>query len=366
MDCLMVNRQCRGEMMLDSSQSSSEKFMLQTPGIRLGSRAPVDPSDEDLLFLKQLGVDCVFCAGEPERSSVQDLLKIKKRYADAGLTVHNIRNLSVTNNQVDIVLNRPGRDKRIEDYKEWLRALGDAGFHYTLSAFNVAQIVSSGFTETRGSRTRDCDVNSSELGVPGNTPSGISVMGSANSLFFGREYTREEIWENYTHFIKHVTPVAEEAGVKIGFHPDDTPSPSLFGVPRIFSTFDDCEKALTIADSPNVGLCMCCGTWAEGGSAMAVDLADAIRHFGSRKQIFELHFRNVSSPLPHFHETYLDNGYYDMYEAMKAMVDVKYDGIVHLDHAIPMVGGSRVYEAFNIGYMRAMRQCAQASRGEYR
>ena len=349
-----------GATLLGSSKFNSAFVRPQLPGIKLGSAAPADPTDEDLLFFKQLGVDCVFCAVTPEFNSVEGLLNIKKRYAAAGLTVHNVRNLPVTNNQVDIVLNRPGRDKRIEDYKTWLRALGMAGFHYTLSTFNLAQIVSSGFTETRGSRTRDCDLSSAALGVPGDTPSGIAVMGSANSLVFGREYTPDEIWANYTNFIKQVVPVAEEAGIAIGFHPDDTPGPSLFGVPRIFSTFDDCKKALKIANSPNVGMCLCCGTWAEGGAAMGIDPAGAIRHFGSQQQIYEIHFRNVSSPLPHFHETYVDNGYYDMYKVMKALVDVKYDGIVHLDHFIPMVGGNRTYEAYTMGYMRAMRQRALA------
>ena len=32
----------------------------------------------------------------------------------------------------------------------------------------------------------------------------------------GRVFTKEEIWENYTYFIKKVVPVAEEAGVRIG------------------------------------------------------------------------------------------------------------------------------------------------------
>jgi mannonate dehydratase len=93
---------------------------------------------------------------------------------------------------------------------------------------------------------------------------------------------------------------------------------------------------------------------------MGIDPAGAIRHFGREKKIYEIHFRNVSSPLPHFHETYVDNGYYDMYKVMKALVDVKYDGIVHLDHFIPMIGGNRTYEAYTMGYMRAMRQIALA------
>lgn len=332
----------------------------QPPGIKLGSTAPVDPTDEDLLFYRQLGVDCVYCPIKPEFNSVEGLLSVKKRYAEAGLAVHNFRNLAVTNNQADIVLNRPGRDKRIEDYKTWLRTLGKAGFHYTLSNFNLAQIVLSGLTETRGSRTRDFDLNNPQLGLPADTASGVAIMGAANSLVFGREYTRDEIQANFAYFLKQVVPVAEEAGIVIGFHPDDPPVPSLFGVPRILANFDDCKKALKLANSPNVGICLCAGTWAEGGAAMGIDPAGAIRHFGGQKQIYEIHFRNVSSPLPHFQETYVDNGYYDMYKVMKALVDVKYNGIVNLDHFVPMVGGNRTYEAFAMGYMRAMRQRALA------
>lgn len=298
-------------------------------------------------------------------NSVEGLLQIKKRYGDAGLEVHNIRNLPVTNNQVDIVLNRPGRDRKIELYKAWLRTLGTAGFHYTISNFNVAQIVTSSFVETRGSRTRDFDLASPSMGIPADVPGGLTVMGSAKSLYFGREYTADEIWNNYTHFVRQVTPIAEEAGVVFGFHPDDPPVASLFGVPRILANFSDCRKALKIANSPNVGMCLCCGTWAEGGAAMGIDPAGAIQYFGRMRQIYEIHFRNVSSSLPHFQETYVDNGYYDMYKAMKALVAVNYNGIVHLDHAVPMVGGSRTYEAFAVGYMRAMRQRAVADAAKH-
>jgi mannonate dehydratase len=350
-----------GAKLLSSPRSACATVRPQPPGIKLGSVAPANPTDDDLLFFRQLGVDCVFCAVTPELNSVEGLLRIRKRYADAGLSVHNIRNLAVTNNQLEIVLNRPGRDKKIEDYKTWLRTLGAAGFHFTLSNFNLAQIVTSSFVDTRGSRTRDFDLKSQTMGIPADVPGGLAVMGSAKSLFFGREYSTEEIWANYKYFVKQVAPVAEEAGIVIAFHPDDPPVPSLFGVPRIMANLNDCRKALKIANSPNVGICLCCGTWAEGGAAMGIDPAGAIRYFGARKQIYEIHFRNVSSPLPHFEETHVDNGYYDMYKAMKALVDIKYDGIVHLDHAVPMVGGDRTYQAFALGYMRALRQRAQSA-----
>ena len=61
--------------------------------------------------------------------------------------------------------------------------------------------------------------------------------------------------------------MAEEAGVRIGIHPDDPPVPVLAGVPRcIFGNFEGYKRAMEIANSPNVGICLCCGTWLEGGT----------------------------------------------------------------------------------------------------
>jgi mannonate dehydratase len=54
--------------------------------------------------------------------------------------------------------------------------------------------------------------------------------------------------------------------MRIGIHPDDPPVPELGGVPRcIFGNFDGYIRALEIANSPNIGVCLCAGTWMEGG-----------------------------------------------------------------------------------------------------
>jgi len=43
----------------------------------------------------------------------------------------------------------------------------------------------------------------------------------------------------------------------------------LAGVPRcIFGNFEGYKRALEIAKSPNVGICLCCGTWLEGGKEL--------------------------------------------------------------------------------------------------
>jgi mannonate dehydratase len=45
---------------------------------------------------------------------------------------------------------------------------------------------------------------------------------------------------------------------------------------------------------------------------MGRDAAETVRYFGGLKNLFKIHFRNVSAPLPHFTETMIDDGYYDM------------------------------------------------------
>lgn len=114
----------------------------------------------------------------------------------------------------------------------------------------------------------------------------------------GRIYTEAELWDNYAYFIKRVVPVAERCGVYIGIHPDDPPFYPLGGVPRaLFGTFAGYQKALAIADSPNIGACLCLGCWLEGGKEqMGADVFEAIDWFAGnnpmkRNLLFKVHFR---------------------------------------------------------------------------
>jgi mannonate dehydratase len=254
-----------------------------------------------------------------------------------------------------VTLNLPGRDQKIEEYKQYLRNLGKAGIRYTTYAHMGNGIWSSGRSSTRGAEAREFDMASPDKkGVwDGKT--------WTEPLSHGRVFTKEEIWENYTHFIKQVVPVAEEVDVRIGIHPDDPPVPVLAGVPRcIFGNFEGYKRAIEIANSPNVGICMCCGTWLEGGRALTgKDPEEMIRYFGA-KRIWKIHFRNVSAPLPHFVETFMDNGYYDMRKIMKALHDVKFDGIVILDHSPALTGGNYAQTAYGFAYMRALLNSVSA------
>jgi mannonate dehydratase len=327
---------------------------VQQPGIKLCAQAPAKPTDNDLLFLQQLGAEYVSVASTPDLRTAEGFQQIRKRYADAGITVYNIGNTSV-HNMPEVTLNLPGRDKKIEEYKQYLRNLGQAGITYTTYAHMGNGIWSSGRATIRGGSGREFDLASPDKqgvwdGVVFKEP-----------LSHGRVFTKDEIWENYTYFIKQVAPVAEKEGVQIGIHPDDPPVPVLAGVPRcIFTSFDGYRRALEIANSPNVGLCLCCGTWLEGGRQITgKDPEEMIRYFGAQN-IWKIHFRNVTAPLPHFVETFMDNGYYDMHKIMKALRDVNFAGIVILDHSPALVGGSNAQTAYGFAYMRALLNRANA------
>jgi mannonate dehydratase len=323
-------------------------------GIKLCVQSSANPSEEQLTFLKQLDAKYVSVGATPELRTAEGFMQIKKRYADAGITVWNIGNTSV-HNMPEVTLNLPNRDQKIEEYKQYLRNLGKAGIGYTTYAHMGNGIWTSGRTMVRGASAREFDQNSPD--ARGNWDGKVFTQ----PLSHGREFTKEEIWDNYTYFIKQVAPVAEEAKVRIGIHPDDPPVPVLAGVPRcIFSNFEGYKRAIAIANSPNVGICLCCGTWLEGGKKLTgKDPEEMIRHFGANR-IWKIHFRNVNAPLPHFVETFMDNGYYDMWKIMKALRAVNFDGIVILDHSPTMVGGNYTQTAYGFAYMRALLNRANA------
>src|SRR5215831_15286144 len=82
------------------------------PRIRLCAQSSANPSDEQLLFLKEIGADFVSVGAPPELRTAEGFMQIKKRYQDAGITVWNIGNASV-HNMADVTLNLPNRDRKI-------------------------------------------------------------------------------------------------------------------------------------------------------------------------------------------------------------------------------------------------------------
>jgi mannonate dehydratase len=327
------------------------------PGVKISLQVPSDPGAQDLELARQLGIGYVNIPSGGQNATLENFVRWKERVEAAGLRVWNIGNSNV-HNMPEVTLNLPGRDAKIEEYRQYLRNLAKAGIRYTTYAHMGNGIWSSEPEKTRGGAT----ARAFRLETAKGRWDGKVFEGP---LTHGRRYTEAEIWENYTHFIRQVVPVAEELGIRIGIHPDDPPVPELGGVPRcIFGNFAGYTRALEIANSPNIGVCLCCGTWLEGGAGMGKDVIEAIRAFAKMGKLWKIHFRNVSAPVPHFVETFVDNGMMDMWKVMKTLVEVDFRGALIADHVPSMVGGRSVGWAYSMGYIRALLARAEAeSRG---
>ena len=315
-----------------------------TSKIKLSMKVDPNPDNDELLFAKQLGLNYVYTWVDADQRSYDYLASLRQRIADTGLTLYNTGNFDVAKSD-KIHLALSGRDEVIEQFQQFIRNLGRAGIHTTTFTWEPSRVWSSTPGESRGAVARRVD---------------IAEM-KQRPLTHGREYSKEEIWDNFEYFIKRILPVAEEADVRLALHPNDPPAESLGGIPCLIHSYEDYKRAFEIANSPYLGMEFCTGCWLEGGDACG-DMLDAIRYFQKQGKIFIVHFRNVTDTMPYFVETFLDNGYFDMYQAMKIFVETGYDGTMILDHT-PTFAGDYAQgggTAYAIGYMRALIERAEA------
>src|ERR1700694_5927195 len=174
-------------------------------------------------------------------------------------------------------------------------------------------------------------------------------------LTHGRMYSEAEIWANLEYWIKIITPVAEEEGIRLGIHPCDPPVEVLGGVPQILRSFAAYKRLIEIYPSDSNAIEFCQGTMAEMQDD--VDIYDKIRYFGSRHKIMYVHFRNVDGTVPRFREEFINTGYVDMFKAMEIYYDVGFDSFFIDDH-VPQTFQDTVWghrgRAFANGYIQAL------------
>ncbi|WP_331232959.1 mannonate dehydratase [Natronorarus salvus] len=305
---------------------------------------PASP-DERWTLAKQIGVtDAVVHTleiGDGRRFWDYDsLLRMRNSFRNAGLEI------AVIEGSVPITdttrLGREGRDEEIEEFQQFLRDVGSLG---------VPVVCYDWMAGLRWART-SVDIRSRGDSLTTGYDHEQMQAGPADPI---APVSEETLWESLEYFLERVVPVAEEADVKLGLHPDDPPLPEVRGVGRIVRSVEAYDRVLELYPSEHNGITFCQGNFA----AMGVDVPGAIRHFGDA--INFVHFRDVEGTAEGFVETWHDDGPTDMLEAMRAYRDVGFEGPMRPDHVPTMAteenenpGYETLGRLFAVGYMTGL------------
>lgn len=268
----------------------------------------------------------------------ESIAALKKQTEDAGLHFEVIESVPV---HEDIKLGKPTRDRYIENYKENIRRLGEAGvkcicynfmpvFDWTRTQLDKVLEDGSNALVYYKEQLEKMDPLTGELSLPGWDSS--YTKDSLKAVF--EEYakiTEEDLWSNLEYFLSEIIPVAEEMDVNMAIHPDDPPWP-IFGLPRIITCEENIDRFLKLVDKKQNGLTFCTGSL---GCTTTNDMVKLVRKYASQGRIHFMHVRNVKILEDgSFEESAHPSacGSLDIVEIMKALSDNDFDGYLRPDH----------------------------------
>ncbi len=312
-------------------------------------------SDAILRALAGFGVNHI-CSRLPsvrldEQWSVDALSRLRERVESFGVTLAMVP-LPMSSNEIsrfelpNIMLGKsPARDREIDDVCEMIRNTARAGIPSLKYNMTFLGVVRTESTPGRGGSTYSTFVYDKAKPIPPLTEAGA--------------IDADRYWERITYFLERVVPVADEYKVRLACHPQDPAMPpgrGYRGVDTVLGTVDGLKKFVAIKESPYHGLNFCQGTVSEMLKKPGDEIFDVIRFFGTRKKIFNVHFRNIRGGFLDFRETFIDDGDVDMLEAMRVYKEVGYDGMMMPDHVPKIQGDANDAQgfAFALGYIKAL------------
>ncbi len=322
--------------------------------IRMKAGTQHGDADSILRVLAGFGVNHI-CSRLPsakldEAWSVEALTKRREHVESFGLTLDMVP-LPLSSSEISrsespaILLATADRDKQIDDVCQMIRNTGRAGIpsvKYNLTFIGVPR---SAPTVGRGKARYSTFVYTEAKQDPP-----LTVAGKIDA---------DTYWERITYFLERVVPVAAEHKVRLACHPQDPGMPrgkGWRGVETVLGSVDGLKRFVSIAESPYHGLNFCQGTVSEMLEKPGEQIFDVIRYFGTRKKIFNVHFRNIAGGFLNFRETFIDDGDVDMLKAMRVYKDVGYDGMIMPDHVPTIEGDTANLQgfAFAFGYIKAL------------
>jgi mannonate dehydratase len=321
-------------------------------------------NDTHLKYLARYGVRniCGYPGGDergndPNWATVDALSRMKDLAAKNGIEVDCVGPPLLTSSYIDnekhpaIMLARsPERDRDIESILTLIRNCAQVGLPSIKYNMSILGVLRTGRTPGRG------DASYSQWKLSEAKPKTLlTIAGHVDADMF---------WERITYFLDRVIPVANEYKIRMACHPQDpgVPPEGYQGVDRVLGTVDGLKKFVAIQESEYHGLNFCQGTVSEMLAHPGTEIYDVIRYFGTRKKIFNVHFRNIRGHRNDFVEVYPDEGDVDLVKAIKVYREVGYPYMLMPDH-VPVAAsdpeGLQSF-AFCYGYIRGLIQSLES------
>jgi len=297
-------------------------------------------------------------AGDPERLwTLEELQVLRRNVEAAGLTLEAIENFDPAHWH-DVLLDGPQRPRHIENVKTIVRRLGQAGIPIMGYNFSIAGVAG----RTRGAYARG---GAPAVGMEGPydlpMPQGMAWNMVVDPTAPGRPpvpvppATHAQLWSRLQRFLDEVLPVAEKAGVRLALHPDDPPMPAIRDQPRLVYQPQMYQRVIDLNPSPASALEFCVGSLAEMTEG---DIYDVVDHYSRQNRIGYVHLRNVRDKVPHYKETFIDDGEVDIPRVLTILRRNGFEGVIIPDHTPQMSCAAPWHAgmAFALGYLRAAIQ----------
>ena len=289
---------------------------------------------------------------------------LKEEVAAAGLHISGIESVNIHD---EIKVGGPNRDFYIDNYIKTLENLGKEDIH--LVCYNFMPVFDWTRTELARKRPDGSTVlaytqeaidklnpedmfdhmaeETHGIVMPGWEPERLGKIKELFELY--KDIDGEKLFANLKYFLEKIMPVCDQYDINMAIHPDD-PAWSVFGLPRIIINKENILRMMKMVDNPHNGVTFCSGSY---GTNLENDLPDMIRSLKGR--IHFAHVRNLKfNSKDDFEEAahLSSDGDFDMYEIMKALYDIGFEGPIRPDHG-RMIWGEKAMPGYGL-YDRAL------------